>query len=176
MGVVYKARDTHLDRLVAIKILSAEAVADPGRKRRFTLEAKAASALNHPGIITIYDIAEDGGIAFIAMEYVQGKTLGELIGRKGLRLKDTLTYAGQAAGASESARRRDRTSGSEAIEHHGDRRRSGEDPRLRRREADDGRREETRTGSPTHTMAAASTAHRGREDRRHRGLHVTGAG
>jgi eukaryotic-like serine/threonine-protein kinase len=99
MGVVYKARDTHLDRLVAIKILTAEAVADPGRKRRFTLEAKAASALNHPGIITIYDIAEDGGIAFIAMEYVQGKTLGELIGRKGLRLKDTLSYASQAASA-----------------------------------------------------------------------------
>ena len=99
MGVVYKARDTHLDRFVAIKVLPPESLADPERKRRFTQEAKAASALNHPAIVTIHDIASADGTDFIAMEYVQGKTLGELIGRKGLRLKDTLTYAIQAAGA-----------------------------------------------------------------------------
>ena len=71
----------------------------PSVKRRFTQEAKAASALNHPAIVTIHDITHADGTDFIAMEYVQGKTLGELIGRKGLRLKDTLAYAIQAAGA-----------------------------------------------------------------------------
>jgi serine/threonine protein kinase len=99
MGAVYKARDAHLDRFVAIKVLPPESVADPERKQRFTQEAKAASALNHPAIVTIYDIAHADGTDFIAMEYVQGRTLGELIGRKGLSLKDTLTYATQAAGA-----------------------------------------------------------------------------
>src|SRR6266446_1516164 len=62
MGVVYKARDTHLDRFVAIKVLPPEKVADPERKRRFVQEAKAASALNHPNIVHIYDIAEADGI------------------------------------------------------------------------------------------------------------------
>ena len=99
MGVVYRARDTHLDRFVAIKVLPPEAVADAEPKRRFTQEAKAASALNHPSIVTIYDITHADGTDFIAMEYVQGKTLSELIGRKGLTLKDTLSYAIQAAGA-----------------------------------------------------------------------------
>jgi eukaryotic-like serine/threonine-protein kinase len=84
MGVVYKARDTHLDRFVAIKVLPPEKVADPERKRRFVQEAKAASALNHPNIVHIYDIAEADGIQFIAMEYVPGKTLDQMIGRKGL--------------------------------------------------------------------------------------------
>lgn len=67
MGVVYKARDSHLDRPVAIKVLPADRVADPDRRRRFVQEAKAASALNHPGIITIHDIAQHNGIAFIAI-------------------------------------------------------------------------------------------------------------
>ena len=97
MGVVYKARDTHLDRLAAIKVLPAEWIADSHRKQRFVQEAKAASALNHPGIVTIYDITHADGVDFIAMEYVQGRTLADLIGRKGLSLKDTLTYAIQAA-------------------------------------------------------------------------------
>lgn len=70
MGAVYKARDTHLDRLVALKVLPHDKMADAGRKRRFAQEAKAASALNHPNIVTIYDIASDEGVDFIAMEYV----------------------------------------------------------------------------------------------------------
>jgi serine/threonine protein kinase len=99
MGIVYKARDQHLDRFVAIKVLPPELVADPDRKRRFVQEAKAASALNHPNIITVHDIARDNGTDFIVMEYVQGKTLGQLIPRRGLTLNDVLKYAIQIADA-----------------------------------------------------------------------------
>lgn len=69
MGIVYKARDTHLDRFVAIKVLSPEKVSDPTRKARFIQEAKAASALNHPNIITIHDISRDNGIDFVVQEW-----------------------------------------------------------------------------------------------------------
>src|SRR6185436_5449359 len=72
MGVVYKARDQHLDRFVAIKVLPPELVADPNRKRRFAQEAKAASALNHPNIITIHDISSENGQDFIVMENIDG--------------------------------------------------------------------------------------------------------
>ncbi len=99
MGVVYKARDTHLDRFAALKVLPPEKVSDPERKRRFIQEAKAASALNHPSIITIYDIDQADGIDYIAMEYVAGKTLDELIPRKGMRLSLALKYAVQIADA-----------------------------------------------------------------------------
>ena len=99
MGVVYKARDTHLDRFIAIKTLPPERVADADRKRRFIQEAKAASALNHPSIITIHDIDQADGIDYIAMEYVAGKTLDELIPRKGMRLSLALKYAVQIADA-----------------------------------------------------------------------------
>ena len=97
MGVVYKARDTHLDRFVAIKVLPPDKVADPERRRRFVQEAKAASALNHPNIITIHDIAHQDGLDFIVMEYVAGKTLDQLIGRRGLSLNETLKCAIQIA-------------------------------------------------------------------------------
>ncbi len=99
MGVVYKARDTHLDRYVAIKVLPAEKVADPDRKRRFAQEAKAASALNHPNIIHVYDIDQAEGIDFISMEYVDGRTLGQLIPPKGMPLSETVKYAVQIADA-----------------------------------------------------------------------------
>src|ERR1044071_2452815 len=84
MGVVYRALDTHLDRPVAIKILRADATGNAERKRRFMQEAKAASALNHPNIIHIYDISSSEGTDFIAMEFVAGKTLDQLIGKSGL--------------------------------------------------------------------------------------------
>jgi Tol biopolymer transport system component len=93
MGVVYKARDLHLARFVALKVLPADKVADADRKRRFVQEAKAASALNNPHIVTIHDINTVDGVDFIAMEYVAGKTLDRVIGRKGLRLSGALGYA-----------------------------------------------------------------------------------
>ena len=99
MGVVYKARDTHLDRFVAIKVLPPEKVADAGRKARFVQEAKAASALNHPNIVTVHDISSDGGTDFIAMEYVAGKTLDRLIPRNGMQLGEALKAAAQIADA-----------------------------------------------------------------------------
>src|SRR5438445_4426383 len=75
MGAVWQARDTRLNRMVAIKTLPADKVADQQRKRRFVQEAQAASALNHPNIVTIYDIASDNGVDFIVMELVRGKTI-----------------------------------------------------------------------------------------------------
>ena len=99
MGTVYKARDTHLDRFVALKTLNPESAADPDRIRRFMQEAKAASALNHPNIVTIHDVDTAGGVTFITMEFVDGKTLEQLIGSKGLSLSDTLRYGVQIADA-----------------------------------------------------------------------------
>jgi eukaryotic-like serine/threonine-protein kinase len=99
MGVVYKARDTHLDRLVAIKLLPPDKVADRDRRLRFVQEAKTASALNHPGIVTIHDIAQHDGIDFIAMEFVPGRTLDHVIPPRGLGLNETVDYWIQIADA-----------------------------------------------------------------------------
>ncbi len=78
MGEVYKAKDLKLGRDVAIKVLREDFASDPERLRRFEQEARAASSLNHPNIVTIYDIGEHEGTRYIAMEYVEGKTLREL--------------------------------------------------------------------------------------------------
>jgi serine/threonine protein kinase len=99
MGVVYQARDTRLKRSVAMKVLPRDMMSDPERKRRFIQEARAASALNHPHIITIHDVGHEGGIDFVVMEYVAGKTLDQLIPRKGLRLNETLKLSIQMADA-----------------------------------------------------------------------------
>jgi serine/threonine protein kinase len=99
VGVVYKARDLRLNRLVALKVLPPAAVFDSVRQARFQQEAQAASALNHPNIVTIYEIDSAGGVVFIAMEYVDGRTLDQLIPQKGLRYTEALQYAVQIAGA-----------------------------------------------------------------------------
>ena len=99
MGVVYKARDTHLDRFVAIKLLQPHLVDDAERRRRFVQEAKAASALNHPNIVTVHDIDTAEDVTFIAMEYVAGKPLDEVLRRKGMRVGEALGYAIQVADA-----------------------------------------------------------------------------
>jgi len=99
MGVVYKARDTHLNRVVAIKVLPHDKVTDQERKQRFVQEAKAASALNHPGIVTVHDIRSDAGIDFIVMEYAPGRTLDRIIPAKGLVITQALGYGVQIADA-----------------------------------------------------------------------------
>ena len=93
MGAVFRARDTRLDRDVAIKILPPHKVADADLKRRFVLEAKAASALNHPHIITVHDIGESGGVDYIVMELIAGQTLERLIPRGGISPAEALRYA-----------------------------------------------------------------------------------
>lgn len=99
MGTVYLARDMRLDREVALKILSAEFTQDAERKRRFVREAKAASALNHPNIVTVHDFGTYGELDYLVMEYVAGKPLDRLIPRNGLKLKEALRYGIQIADA-----------------------------------------------------------------------------
>src|SRR2546427_5492830 len=103
MGLVYKARDTRLNRFVAIKVLPADKVTDPERKRRFVQEARAASALNHPNIITIYDIDSEIGTDFMVMELVPGKMLSQLLPAGGQKLDEALKYAVQIADALSTA-------------------------------------------------------------------------
>ena len=93
MGEVYRARDPRLGREVAIKVLPAERMADENRRRRFVQEARAASALSHPNIVTIHEIESADGVDFIVMEYVPGKTLDTLIPRQGMRLGEVLRIA-----------------------------------------------------------------------------------
>ena len=97
MGAVYRATDTHLDRPVAIKLLPADKTADVDRVQRFVQEAKAASALRHPNIVVVHDIASDRGRHFIVMELVEGQSLDVLIGRRGLKLAEGLGLAVQIA-------------------------------------------------------------------------------
>jgi Tol biopolymer transport system component/tRNA A-37 threonylcarbamoyl transferase component Bud32 len=99
MGEVYKARDTRLHRTVAVKVLSPQAVGDEEQRKRLIKEAHAASALNHPNIVTLHDIVSEGGRDALVMEYVTGQTLRERIGRKGLPVKEALHYSIQIAGA-----------------------------------------------------------------------------
>src|SRR5580704_9988728 len=75
MGEVYQARDSRLNRLVALKILSADRMANPARRQRFVQEAQLASSLQHPNIVIIYEIGSDDGADYIAMELVRGRTL-----------------------------------------------------------------------------------------------------
>jgi serine/threonine protein kinase len=97
MGAVYRAYDTQLRRPVALKVLPPEYASDPERRERLLREARAASALNHPNIVGIYEVGSDNGVDFIAMEFIEGKSLGDIIPAKGLPLGKALDYAGQIA-------------------------------------------------------------------------------
>jgi serine/threonine protein kinase len=99
MGEVYLAEDTRLDRKVALKVLPRQLSYDQDRLRRFTQEARAASALNHPGILTVFDIGEIEGLHYIATEFVDGQTLRDKARAERLTLKETLEIAIQVASA-----------------------------------------------------------------------------
>src|ERR1700730_3388043 len=90
MGEVYRARDSRLGRDVAIKVLAGDLGSDPTRLRRFEKEAQAASALNHPSIVTVYEIGSSGTTSWIAMELVEGKTLRQLLGAGPLLIRKAL--------------------------------------------------------------------------------------
>ena len=93
MGEVYRARDTRLGREVALKVLPPDRLGDAERRKRFLQEARAASALNHPNVVTFYDLADAKGQTVLVMEYVPGKTLDQVIPPKGLPLKSAVAYA-----------------------------------------------------------------------------------
>jgi serine/threonine protein kinase len=97
IGVVYKANDTQLNRVVALKVLRSTRIVGGHPGDRFVREAKLASALNHPNVITIYEVGETEGIQFIAMELVKGKTLTDLIAQEELHLPQALAFAVQIA-------------------------------------------------------------------------------
>jgi len=99
MGVVYRAHDTRLDRDVAIKVLPTDRPLNPNARRRFQREALAASALNHPNIITIYEVNSEGNTDFIVMEYVRGATLSAVLKKRKLELSEAIRYCVQIADA-----------------------------------------------------------------------------
>ncbi len=105
MGEVYRARDTRLDRTVAIKVLPTHLSSDAHLKERFAREARAISSLNHPNICTLHDIGQDNGVDFLVMEYLEGETLADRCNRGSVSLKEGLPVAIQIADALDKAHR-----------------------------------------------------------------------
>jgi hypothetical protein len=99
MGEVYRSRDTRLDRIVAIKVLTSELARQPEARHRFAREAKAVSSLNHPHICALHDVGHHDGIDFLVMDYLEGESLSTLLSRGRLPLKQVLEYGMQIADA-----------------------------------------------------------------------------
>src|SRR5713226_2476380 len=106
MGEVYRARDTRLDRIVAIKVLPAHLADDPERRERFEREARTIASLNHPHICTLYDIGHQDGIDFLVLEYLEGETLAQRLLKGPLPLEPVLQYAIEMADALDKAHRK----------------------------------------------------------------------
>ena len=107
MGEVYKAKDTRLDRTVAIKVLPEHLSGDPHLRERLEREAKAVSSLQHAHICTLFDIGSEDGIIYLVMEYLEGETLAERLKRGALPLAEALQYGSQIADALGAAHARD---------------------------------------------------------------------
>ena len=105
MGEVYKARDTRLDRTVAIKVLPEHVAQDPDLKQRFEREAKTVAALSHPHICPVFDVGEQDGVNFLVMEYLEGETLAQRLKKGALPLDQALTVAIEIADALDKAHR-----------------------------------------------------------------------
>ena len=105
MGEVYKARDTRLDRIVAIKLLPSDVADRPDRRARFEVEARAISSLSHPHICTLFDVGDEAGRPFIVMEYLAGETLDDRLTRGALPAREVVRYALQIADALAHAHR-----------------------------------------------------------------------
>ena len=105
MGEVYRARDSRLDRTVALKVIRFEAAADPSLRERFVREARAAATLTHPHVCTVHDVGRDGEVDYLVMEYIQGETLASRLARGPLPLDDAVTLAIQLADALAAAHR-----------------------------------------------------------------------
>ena len=106
MGEVYKARDTRLDRIVAIKVLPDHLSSKPDLRERFEREARTIASLNHPHICTLFDIGHQDGTDFLVMEYVEGETLAQRLTKGPLPLDQTLKYAIEIADALDKAHRK----------------------------------------------------------------------
>jgi eukaryotic-like serine/threonine-protein kinase len=105
MGEVYRARDTRLERTVAVKILANGLAQAPGFKDRFEREARTVSSLNHPNICTLYDVGNQNGTEFLVMEYLDGETLASRLQRGRMGLQECLKHAIELAGALDAAHR-----------------------------------------------------------------------
>ena len=173
MGEVYRARDTRLGREVAIKVLPSALAADPERVRRFEREARSVSALNHPNIVTIYEVGSSDSVAYIAMELVDGESLREVLldGALPVRRAPADRRPG-GRGACEGARLGHRASGPEARERDGDGGRARQDPGLRPGQADAAGLGRRRPAAGADDLGSdPGGSHRG-----HRRLHVSRAG